>query len=639
MRRIYIEIVCRLLIAIAVAMLIVSCRDVGMGVEPAHKDSEPQLVGFYAGGAQTRTEMLDNGLSAVWVADDQIALWAIGSSGSYALSNQVFKTYGLDSQRGFFTTELASAMADDTYTYYCCYPVPSSVNGTKANLYVPTVQDGKVTGGADIMVATPVQHGALAPVPEPEDHLGMSMTMNRMMHQFRFYVDEGGAKLNGAAISRMKVSFPFAVVGNVQVELDDPTKSAVLTSGYKDVTLNLKEPITFEEGNYACMAFVPTKFSEGQSIQINAYTSDKIVKINPVDLCARDFIAGHSTPVRLVIQDVVDYPYVITFKVASNNLGEGVNTVVLTAPAGCEWEKGGSNVYHYTPGHKITAGENIVFRFEDEAQYRAFSNKTISVTYDSDNTLTYQSVTVPDISSNNHATLSLTIPYLFFEDFSGIPSFSDGHDNPKVGTASDTYKGISELTSNSLAGWYGARIGGQSGTSIRICCRYEHVLLAGAYYKGRVYTPFLSNIKDGANVNISVSFRYGSNRSERDPLFGSPPKKNPILYFGINSEDAVTNPDATEGGLLEDIAGLVGGIGYASWADSSLNPRAINGEELNNFSGSYTSFTGTKNVVIENVDNGMRLGWIVSTNNTSSNTNGNYWLYLDDIKVQVASNN
>ena len=639
MRRKFIKIVCRLLMMTAVTMLPMSCSDVEKSIDEALEGSEPQLVGFYAGGAQTRTEMLDNGLSAVWVADDRIALWAIGSSGSYVLSNQVFKTYGLDSQRGFFTTELASAMPDDTYTYYCCYPVPSSVNGTKANLYVPTVQDGKVTGGADIMVATPVQHGALAPVPEPEDHLGMSMTMNRMMHQFRFYVDEGGAKLNGAAISRMKVSFPFAVVGNVQVELDDPTKSAVLTSGYKDVTLNLKEPITFEDGNYACMAFVRTKFTEGQSIQINAYTSDKIVKIDPIDLCARDFKAGRSTPVRLIIQDVVDYPYVITFKVVSNNLGEGVNTVVLTAPAGCEWEKGGSNVYHYTPGHKITAGENIVFRFEDEAQYRAFSNKTISVTYDSDNTLTYQSVTVPDISSNNHATLSLTIPYLFFEDFSGIPSFSDGHDNPKVGTASDTYKGISELTSNSLAGWYGARIGGQSGTSIRICCRYEHVLLAGAYYKGRVYTPFLSNIKDGANVNISVSFRYGSNRSERDPLFGSPPKKNPILYFGINSEDAVTNPDATEGGLIEDITGLVGGIGYASWADSSLNPRAINGEELNNFSGSYTSFTGTKNVVIENVDNGMRLGWIVSTNNTSSNTNGNYWLYLDDIKVQVASNN
>lgn len=641
MRRIYIEIVCRLLIAIAVAMLIVSCRDVGMGVEPAHKDSEPQLVGFYAGGAQTRTEMLDNGLSAVWVADDQIALWAIGSSGSYALSNQVFKTYGLDSQRGFFTTELASAMPDDTYTYYCCYPVPSSViNGTTANLYVPTVQDGKVTGGADIMVADPVQRGALAPVPEPEDHSGMSMTMNRMMHQFRFYVDEGGEKLSGAAISRMKVSFPFAVVGNVQVELNDPTKSAVLTSGYNDVTLNLKEPITFEKGNYACMAFVPTKFSEEQSIQINAYTSDKIVKINPIDLCARDFKAGRSTPVRLIIQDVVDYPYIITFKVASNNLGEGVNTVVLNAPAGCEWEKGGSNVYHYTPGHKITAGENIVFRFEDEAQYRAFSDKQVSVTYDSDNTLTYQTVTVPNLSEVNTTNISLAIPYLYYEDFSGIPSFSDGHDNPKTGANSDTYKGIKELSeySSALSGWYGSRIGGQAGMAIRICCRFEDVVGGSAYYKGRVYTPFLSNIKDRKTVKVSVSFRYGGAIAEANYFWSPPPKENPLMFFGVNTEQSVTNPDAVEGGLIEGAAGLIGGVGFASWTDSSLNPRPINAEEIPTSGGSYTSFNGTKNVSLE-VDNGMRLGWVVSTHNTEDSTNGNYWLYLDDIKVQVASNN
>ena len=157
-------------------------------------------------------------------------------------------------------------------------------------------------------------------------------------------------------------------------------------------------------------------------------------------------------------------------------------------------------------------------------------------------------------------------------------------------------------------------------------------------HEGRIFVNYDNTLLRELSKDMTC-FSYGSNRSERNPLFGSAPKKNPILYFGINSEDAVTNPDATEGGLIEDITGLVGGIGYASWADSSLNPRPINGEELNNFSGSYTSFTGTKNVVIENVDNGMRLGWIVSTNNTSSNTNGNYWLYLDDIKVQVASNN
>ena len=54
---------------------------------------ETQEVGIYAGGARTRTEMLSNGLSAAWTAGDELAVWARNSSGAYALSNQVFKTY------------------------------------------------------------------------------------------------------------------------------------------------------------------------------------------------------------------------------------------------------------------------------------------------------------------------------------------------------------------------------------------------------------------------------------------------------------------------------------------------------------------------------------------------------------------
>lgn len=641
MRRIYIEIVCRLLIAIAVAMLIVSCRDVGMGVEPAHKDLEPQLVGFYAGGAQTRTEMLDNGLSTVWVADDQIALWARGSSGSYALSNQVFKTYGLDSQRGFFTTELASAMADDTYTYYCCYPVPSSVNETKANLYVPTVQDGKVIGGADIMVATPVQHGALARVPEPEDHSGMSMTMNRMMHQFRFFIGTGGEKLQGAGITKMVLTFPTAVVGNVQVDYTDPNVNPVLTSGYRSITMNLKDELTLEKDNYACVAFVPSEFKSGDSLQVKAYTSDKIVQLDPIDLKARNFQKGHSTPVKIIIKDVIDYPYKMTFKLAGNNLGENVNSITLTAPKGCSWTENGSEVYTYTTGKEIMTGEEIVFRFEDKAQYRAFSGKSISVTYDSENAITYQAVTVPDLSSSNSASVSLTVPYLFYEDFSAIPSFNDGHDSPTVGAKSDTWVGITDVSdhTSALDGWYAARIGGQAGKAVRICCRYEDVLGTSAYYKGRLYTPTLSRIKDDKLVKISVSFKYSGNRDEMKTIINwqyKAPDKSPVLYYGIYYNEEITNPDEMSGDFIDSITGLITGAGFRMNKPASLSQMNADGFYLSKTGGSYTSFTGTKTVTYENIDNGMRLAWILSTDNTQGSVNANYWFYIDDIKVQIA---
>ena len=108
------------------------------------------------------------------------------------------------------------------------------------------------------------------------------------------------------------------------------------------------------------------------------------------------------------------------------------------------------------------------------------------------------------------------------------------------------------------------------------------------------------------------------------------------MYFGINTQDPVINPDVNEGNIIDQVTGLVGGSGFASSAPTSLSPMIIKGETLPKTGGSYTSFAGTKSVTVENVDNGMRLAWIISTDNTASNTNANYWLYIDDIKVSIA---
>lgn len=636
MRRNYFKsVLCRMFMLSA--LVLPSCQNDVLEMEQGDAPQSVE-VGFYAGGARTRTEMGENGLSANWTADDRLSVWACTSAGTSVLSNQVFSSFGLDGRLGYFTSTLSSDMPNWRYTYYCCYPVPTSASGTTVTFNLSAQQDGKASSGADIMIATPVTHGPLTALPEVEDHSCLSVNMNRMMHQFRFQVPSTDTALKGEAIRKIILTFPVNVVGAVNLDYTDPGKPATLSGGSREVVLDLKEPVTAQQQNYACVAFVPTQFTSGQKLQIKAYTKDKIVNIDPVDLRAKNCLAGHSTPVMLIIKSVTDYPYQLTFKVAANNLGEKPNTIRLEAPSGCVWPDSGSNVYEYTPGHKISVGEEIVFRFENEAQYRAFSGKKINVTYDSDNALTRQSLTLANLSSTDRSNISLTVPYLFYEDFSGIPSFNDGHDNPGVGASSDTYKGITELSSktSALSGWYGTRIGGQSGTSIRICCRYEHVLLAGAYYKGRVYTPFLSNIKDGKDVRIFVSFRYGSNRSERDPLFGSPPDKSPVMYFGINTQTSVTNPDENEGGVIDQVTGLIGGSGYASSVATSLSPMVIKGETLPKTGGSYTGFAGTRSVTIDNVDNGMRLAWIVSTNNTASNTNGNYWLYIDDIKVSIS---
>ena len=73
MRRNCTKIVC-VCLKIAALMTLSSCAD-----ELQTESSRPPQgveVGFYAGGAQTRTEMLPNGLSAAWKEGDQLAVWA-----------------------------------------------------------------------------------------------------------------------------------------------------------------------------------------------------------------------------------------------------------------------------------------------------------------------------------------------------------------------------------------------------------------------------------------------------------------------------------------------------------------------------------------------------------------------------------
>lgn len=614
--------------------------------EEISRKPEPVQVGLCLGGEKTRTSMLSNGLSAEWLAGDRIAVWAKNSAGAYQLSNQIFKLYGRDVKRGFFTSTLESAMPEDVYTYYCSYPSPISVDGTKATFSLPSVQDGKVSGGADIMVATPVQHGPLTAIPDPNDHSGMSMLMNRKMHQFRFYIPENNTIMESAQINKIELAFPSEVCGKVVIDLADPNQRVILSEARRNMTLQLAQPFTRsleseDEYNFACVAFAPTKFSDGQSLSIKAFTEDKIAVIDPIDLCAKNCEPGHSTPVRFIVKELIDYPYLINFTLNGNNVGEEVTSIKFIAPSGCNWPTSGTNEYTYNPGRTISVGETYTFRFPEYEAYAKFSNATITIELETENTITTATAGVGAIPSgvgSYTAQISASVPYLLYQDFGSIGTYSDGHDAPTVGTGSDTYKGITELTSAGLPGWYGTRVGIQDGTSARICCRYENVLGGSAYYKGRLYTPQFSRIKEGSDVKIRVTYKYGSNREERKGgIFGTgaKPDKSPILYMGINTQDAVTNPDQSQGDIIDNITGMIAGSGFSSATPSSLMPMVIKGEYLDKENGSYTSLPKSASLTIDGVDKYMRLGWVVTTDNTTSNNNGNYWFYIDEIKVQI----
>lgn len=604
----------------------------------------PQEVGFYAGGFQTRTEMLANGLSAEWEDGDELAVWAMNSAGSYILDDQVFKTYGVNAGHGFFTSTLESEMADDTYTYMCCYPVPVSADRTTVTFDLPSVQDGKASDGADIMIADPVSYGPLGPLPDPDDHSSMSMSMNRMTHQFRFYVPQDDRLLGEEKIERILLTFPAPVAGKVLADIADPDAGLQLTGGLSEVQLDLSQPIGVSTGDdyqYACLAFAPVQFQEGQSLQIvKAYTDDKIAFFDPVDLKGKNCEPGHSTPVRLLIRELVDFAGIIYLKVDVNNLGENPKKITFTAPEGCKWGDGGTNVLVYEPGYEIPVGETIAVKFEtDVDSYMAFSNKEISVTYDSESALVSETLTMPAIEAAGTSEVSLTVPYLLFEDFSCVYAEGESYGNNSYSQSEMVQPGSSLDGCMSHTGWNAARYW-TKGNSIRINTRYQcvgatifgYTISFSSYHHGRLDTPQLAAIKPGKTVNLKMEYDAGG-------------------YLHNTSSSAATDvtlciASHTNTGVLDGVPTGAKGLdlsapGFTDTYDTSLNDfgKRQSSTPIENQFGNdaFNGIFPTYEADISSATSSTRLAFYIIFTGDTGICNAEFNVYLDNIKVQIAN--
>ena len=562
----------------------------------------PRTVGFCTGDAATRTVMNPDGLSSSWENGDRIAVWAKNSAGEYTLNNTPFSVYGEDGARAFFTATIEAPMPEDRYTYFAAYPVPESVSGTNATFTIPSVQDGRVGGGADIMIATPVFHGPLEEVKELSDYTRLGMSMEHILHQFRFYVPEGEDKLGGEPIEKIVLDFPKSVVGRITADFTDPAKSPELADGVSSLTLQLSEPLAVSassERKYAMASIFPTSFDASDSFNIKVYSTTKIGTTDPIDLDGRTFAAGHSTPVRLLLSDVRDYARV-RFSVSANNLGENADAVRLTAPDGCVWGDG-STVYEYRPGHQITTGESFEIVFEDTDAYKAFSGKDVTVTFDTEHVDASQVVRMPDMSASLVADISAGLPYLLYEDFSSVEGFSSGDEY--TGGSNATYNDIKSF----LNGWTGGRVGASAGECIRIACRRE----TSANYGARTDSAPIVALKKSAN--ISVSFNYGV-----DNRF---------------SKSLVTNPDV---GQTVFVGYVTSADGYKSGSDSGTFEEG-NKFYINDHGGSYTNLPYDQKYVLSNIPEGIvRITWRTEIESNAGLTNTTCWLYIDNVKVQIA---
>ncbi len=565
----------------------------------------PHTVGFCTGEAATRTVMNPDGLSASWENGDRIAVWARNSAGEYTLNNTPFSVYGADGARAFFTATIEAPMAEDRYTYFAAYPVPESVSGTKATFTIPSVQDGRVGGGADIMIAEPVIHGPLEGVKELSDYTRLGLKMDHLLHQFRFYIPEGEDRLGGEGIEKIVLDFPKSVVGRITADFTDPSISPELADGVSSLTLQLSEPLgvsSSSERKYAMASIFPTSFDASDSFNIKVYSTTKIGTTEPISLGGRTFAAGHSTPVRLLLSDVRDYARV-RFSVSGNNLGENADAVRLTAPDGCVWADG-STVYEYRPGHEITTGETFEIVFEDIDAYRAFSGKDITVTFDTEHVDASQTVRMPDMSSSFVTDISASMPYLLYEDFSGVGKMESDDNYATLVTGSKSAVSF-------LNGWTGARIGAGAGQCIRIACRRE----TSANYPARVDSAPILSLKKSADIR--VSYDYGAdNQYSSFTILG-------MTFDGNYGQDIHL-------GYTTSTDGFESGSSTGVFNDG-------NDFYIKEYTGSYSSTPNHDERIIHSVPTGIvRIAWRSTPESNASTTNTTCWFYIDNVKVQIA---
>ena len=532
----------------------------------------------------------------VWQAGDAVCVWAKSSTGTYSLDGQTFNLLaaGAGGASAYFSATLQSPMAIGTYSYYMTYPLPDSVEGGKAVFTVPAVQDGNASSGVDIIVAEPLVGPALAPIetgsPISQDNV-MKIKMKHLLHFLRFYIPEGENAL-GEPVTRIEFSMPQAIAGKVSVDVTD-LSSATLGEGTNSMILDLKEPIGENEPVVAGIFPQEAAYSSEDRMAVTIYSENKWAALAPVSLEGRTFAAGHITPVPLRPTEAKTL-YRLRFTLASNNLGEDPQSIILSLPEGVNWPGTTSNEMTFGgSGSTIKVGDTFTVETKDEAAFRALSSQSLTVSYDSENALVTEKLSLGDLTTVSSVTCSLNCPYLFFEDFSEVEYF----------TSDDEY-GVSSAGSKSphsfLSGWSAARAGAETGTAIRIACRRETGL---ANYPARADSPFLTGLKDGKNVSLDVSYDYSMNRE-------GTPKIAQTVYFGyITTGNNLKSGDAT-----------------------GTFPSSF---DINETTGSYTNIDHTANVTLTDVGAPMRLSWRTVPETNWGANNNTCWLYIDNIKVKI----
>lgn len=551
----------------------------------------------------TRTTLDEDGVTVKWQTNDRIALWAVNAAAQSVLEASPFSLYHYNASYASASFRgTVPSMPENTYTYYAVSPVPTATDGLKASYDIPAVQDGAFHGEWDVMVATPIVGAEALREHDRKDANGISDNTDIVNLQFahKTHVLKITLPKNelGEPITEIVLTFPSPVVGRLTVDATDPAAEGVLSDAGKQVTLRFAEPKDAGDVVYAMIA--PVTLEEGQQISIVASGESRESETRSFapHTADRTFAAGHTTPINYNVPVMAVELTRLTFHLAEtgvNTLGEAIDTFTVTAPEGWVFEDGNSSRTFDVTG----TGDYTI-------RYRNYTNPTnemsgFRVTYDSEHALLNEDFTMPALSEGGQARVEFSVPWLLYETFDQVPAFSN-HDNAGGGLTTDTYTDAIALDGYNLPGWSGTRCGADGNNAFRICIRTEDGLFAVARYHGRVDSRPLTGIKSTARVKVSFNYSIDISRYH-----------TPLASWGYHTTE-----------------GLISGI---SGGSTALSPAVA--ADVTGTGGSYSSITESASYYIDDCTAAHRLAWdIYSSGRRTGNSNG--WLYLDNIKVQIA---
>lgn len=604
----------RILATVWVILLFAACqKDEHEGVSHPDQPTFGEVVIRASQAAASRTEMgaTDGTSHAIrWSVGDRIQLWAQSTTtGSYVVDGVPFTlaTFNAEYTSADFMG-VVGTMAEDTYRYSAIYPLPTSRTGTTVSYSIPAAQRGVYDPAFDVMVASTTGN---ALVPSDRTHMDVTweqpeLAFRHLFHLIRIRIPEGKNNL-GLPIKRLEITFPQAVVGTVSFDLLDPEATAVWSNLSNKITVELDDDNLIDAGNgYVWLHVKPTAL-DGQ-ISFVAYNEAGVISGEIAATVQKTMEAQRITPIALTIPESPLAPFTyIDIREIANNLGEDWQTMTVSGYSFLvPFSASTVNSKQFTPNSQKS------YKIAICADPSAMVNKNLSVQYESVHCLFTETVTLPaSLSEDNYNRVDTTVPYLLEENFSGITASFENGTVHKTSDAGE-YNAI-DLNQYGLADWYGARVGGATGQNLRICSRVEMGMWVVNRNTGRVDTPALSRLKSGANATIRVAYDYAGDRYEATGSGGYP------VYSAGTSTSRVQKGD----NQIEQVV-----------VNSQV--LAIDGPNKN---GTYYGNTPHHNTFdAQGCGNTTRVSWFVTNNRASAFAgNGMYWLYIDNIKIQIAN--